>query len=84
MFMKTIAVGPFDEVASCVTGGTIVAIDLTWLSVLYSCGGRRHVVGAAATLGQTTREARFDTCRRGFRSAIAMPRHSDVMQGWKV
>ena len=24
--MKTIAVGPFDEVASCVTGGTTVAI----------------------------------------------------------
>lgn len=25
MFMKTMAVGPFDPVASCVTGGTTVA-----------------------------------------------------------
>ena len=30
MFIKTIAVGPLDEVASCVTGGTIVAIDRFW------------------------------------------------------
>ena len=27
MFMNTIAVGPFEDVASCVTGGTTVAID---------------------------------------------------------
>jgi hypothetical protein len=27
MFMKTIAVGPFEDVLSWVTGGTIVAID---------------------------------------------------------
>ena len=29
MFMKTIAVGPLDEVASWVTGWTIVAIERT-------------------------------------------------------
>ena len=28
--MKTIAVGPLDEVASWVTGGTTVAIDRFW------------------------------------------------------
>ena len=28
MFMNTIAVGPFEEVASCMTGGTTVAIAL--------------------------------------------------------
>lgn len=30
MFIKTIAVGPLDDVASWVTGGTTVAIDLIW------------------------------------------------------
>lgn len=30
MFMKTIAVGPLDDVASWMTGGTIVAIDRIW------------------------------------------------------
>ena len=30
MFMKTIAVGPLDEVASWVTGGTTVAIERIW------------------------------------------------------
>jgi hypothetical protein len=31
MFRKTIAVGPFEPVASCVTGGTTVAILYLWL-----------------------------------------------------
>ena len=30
MFMKTIAVGPLDEVASWITGGTTVAIERFW------------------------------------------------------
>ena len=30
MFMKTIAVGPLDDVASWVTGGMTVAIDRVW------------------------------------------------------
>lgn len=30
MFMKTMAVGPFDDVASCVTGGTAVAKPARW------------------------------------------------------
>ena len=48
MFMKTIAVGPLDDVASWVTGGTTVAIDLI-------CPRRRfEAIGltfTAATLG---------------------------------
>jgi hypothetical protein len=31
MFRKTIAVGPFEPAASCVTGGTAVAIPYLWL-----------------------------------------------------
>jgi hypothetical protein len=31
MFRKTIAVGPFEPVASCVTGGTAVAMPYLWL-----------------------------------------------------
>lgn len=34
MFMKTIAVGPFEPVLSCVTGGTGVASVRTWLMTL--------------------------------------------------
>lgn len=54
MFMKTIAVGPLDDVASWVTGGTTVAID-------FICP-RRHfgavgLVFMAATLGMIEGEA---------------------------
>lgn len=31
MFIKTMAVGPFDDVPSCVTGGTAVAKPARWL-----------------------------------------------------
>jgi hypothetical protein len=32
IFMKTIAVGPFELVASCVTGGTGIANDRSWFA----------------------------------------------------
>ena len=38
MFIKTIAVGPFDDVASCITGGTTVAMAR---ACLYDCQGRK-------------------------------------------
>jgi len=34
IFMNTIAVGPFELVASCVTGGTGVANDRNWFALL--------------------------------------------------
>jgi hypothetical protein len=34
MFMNTIAVGPFELVASCVTGGTGVANDRNWFALV--------------------------------------------------
>lgn len=33
IFMKTIAVGPFDPVESCVTGGTGVANERNWFAL---------------------------------------------------
>ena len=43
MFMKTMAVGPLEDMASCITGGTTVAIDL--LERTCCCMGvrREHV-----------------------------------------
>ena len=43
MFMKTMAVGPLEDVASCMTGGMTVAIDL--LDRTFCCMGvrREHV-----------------------------------------
>lgn len=38
MFMKTMAVGPFDDVSSCVTGGTAVARPARWLRKLLVTG----------------------------------------------
>ena len=48
MFIKTIAVGPLDDVAFWVTGGTIVAIDRVWHCGTFSGACR---VFMAATLG---------------------------------
>ena len=45
MFMNTIAVGPFDDVESCVTGGTaVVAVVAVAIALLGVCSGqgRRH------------------------------------------
>lgn len=38
MFMKTMAVGPFDDIPSCVTGGTAVAKPARWLRKLLVTG----------------------------------------------
>ena len=54
MFMKTIAVGPLDDVASCVTGGTTVAIDLIWPRRCFEAVG---IMFMAATLGMIGGEA---------------------------
>lgn len=45
MFMKTIAVGPFDDVASCVTGGATVAIDRAKLGDRHRCLQLENIVG---------------------------------------
>ena len=47
MFMKTIAVGPFEDVASCITGGTTVAIVREKVVSLYLGRVRRQVVDGA-------------------------------------
>ena len=44
MFMKTIAVGPLDDVAFWVTGGTIVAIDRIWHCGNFGVACRVHMV----------------------------------------
>lgn len=48
MFMKTIAVGPLDDVASWVTGGTTVAINRIWHRGCFDVACCVHV---AATFG---------------------------------
>lgn len=48
MFMKTIAVGPLEDVASWVTGGTTVAIDrFEGAAGAVGCGGAYRVHMAA-------------------------------------
>ena len=54
MFMKTIAVGPLDDVASWVTGGTIVAIDRIWHCGCFEIARR---VLTAAVFGMEKGEA---------------------------
>ena len=54
MFMKTIAVGPLDDVAPWVTGGTTVAIDLICPREHFEAVG---LVVVAATLGTIDGEA---------------------------
>ena len=68
MFINTIAVGPFDEVASCVTGGTTVAIVRGEPGE--RCGHRlhKHVV---ADLGRNDEAESLGTRGNGFRSDMA-------------
>ena len=65
--MKTIAVGPLDDVASWVTGGTTVAIDRSWHIELFegAC-----LVLVAATFGIEDREACLQSWDIGLRSAM--------------
>jgi len=60
MFMNTIAVGPLDEVASCVTGGTTVAIDLLEEMGKLLEAVRRHGIGEAVNWIIEAGEARFE------------------------
>jgi hypothetical protein len=69
MFMKTIAVGPLELVASCVTGGTGVANDRNW-SALLLC--HNEVVGVAVSLEIVDCDALLVSWLMGVRKAIAM------------
>jgi hypothetical protein len=69
MFMKTIAVGPLELVASCVTGGTGVANDRNW-SALLLC--HNEVVGVAVSLETVDCDALLVSWLMGVRKAIAM------------
>jgi hypothetical protein len=69
MFMKTIAVGPLEVVASCVTGGTGVANDRNW-SALLLC--HNEVVGVAVSLEIVDCDALLVSWLMGVRKAIAM------------
>ncbi len=70
MFMNTIAVGPFDEVASWVTGGTTVAIDrLGGASRKIRFKGACCVHVAVVLVRMEVGEF-LQSCDIGFRSAI--------------
>jgi hypothetical protein len=69
MFMKTIAVGPLELVASCVTGGTGVANDRNW-SALLLC--HNEVVGVAVSFEIVDCDALLVSWLMGARKAIAM------------
>jgi len=64
MFMKTIAVGPLELVASRVTGGATVAIDC------FCCGNHKGVGGVAANFATEACEARFVSSVIGLRRAM--------------
>lgn len=67
IFMKTIAVGPFELVASCVTGGTGVAKFRNW-SALLRC--HNEDVGVLVNLDIVDGEALFVSWEMGLRKAI--------------
>lgn len=70
MFMKTIAVGPFEEVASCVTGGTIVAINLLEDAVGNACWEEAYRVHIAEVLLIEEAVACLQSCVIGLDIAI--------------
>ena len=77
MFIKTMAVGPLDEVASCVTGGTTVAIYLLEERLLQPVP--THAVGEAANWIREVGEARLEREATELRMAsfevrVAVPR----------
>ena len=67
MFMKTIAVGPLDDVASWVTGGTTVAIDRFWHCASFEIACR---VLTAANFGKEDGEKCLQSWDTGDRTAI--------------
>lgn len=73
MFMKTMAVGPFELVASCVTGCTAVARDLNWR--WYGINFHRAGADSGLKAGVATAcDAVLDRWHVEFRSAIATDR----------
>lgn len=70
MFMNTIAVGPLDEVASWVIGGTTVAMDRLEGAVgNVCCNGVGRIYMAVVLIGEEV-VASLQTCDIGFRNAI--------------
>ncbi len=70
MFMKTIAVGPLELVASRVTGGATVAIDCFCNLLFDGCGNHKGVGGVAANFATEACEARFVSSVIGLRRAM--------------
>ena len=70
MFIKTIAVGPFELVASCVTGATTVAIERSGLLRHCDCGSHGVVVEAGANFATVARKVCFASCVICLRRAI--------------
>lgn len=70
MFMKTIAVGPFDEVASWVTGGTTVAIDRLGGASRKICFKGACCVHIAVVLLRLEVGEVLQSCDIGFRNTI--------------
>jgi hypothetical protein len=66
MFMNTMAVGPFELVASCVTGGTGVANDRNWFALL-----RCHSGDGVVNLEMVDCDALLVSWLMGARKAIA-------------
>lgn len=71
IFMKTIAVGPFDEVESCVTGGTIVAIDRPCAVCCSMQAFPNETVDAAANFNLDVDDVRFFIWDIAVREAIS-------------
>ena len=69
MFIKTIAVGPLDDVASWVTGGTTVAIGRIWQCEAFGLACRVFTV---ATLDAEDEENCLYNCDMGFRTAMSL------------
>lgn len=68
MFMNTMAVGPLDDIISCVTGGTTVAIArLGGAAVCWAQACREPM---ALTLAIEEGEVYLHSCEIGFRNAI--------------
>lgn len=68
MFINTIAVGPFEPVAFCVTGGTGVARDRIWFAPP-RC--HNEVVGVLVSLDTVACDALLVSCVTGRLKAIS-------------
>lgn len=69
--MNTIAVGPFDEVESCVTGGTTNAIDRRWAFRCKMHAFFEEVVDVAASFNLDGEDIGFVICDITVREAIS-------------